>query len=263
MKLIKFITLFIIITAAAVVSDCSKESDKQVIPGYLPPGAFRPKGIAREKVFRMDFIDNSTSPATTIGNFCSSGTNINDPTTTDPTNTDSTGRCMAVYGLWLTGTSYTTSYPTEGIALNDSYNPTTSMTLKMIRYPNTPWTVYLYLNGVRYTNRSVSDIELVTCESVDYTTPAYTKPDGEVLASSGVRLKLTFIRFLNDIDLTATVQTSTGPVTTTLTITKTGDLPDPARLPTWIEEIPGTPPTYVQHYNLPTTGDYILAQKFI
>ncbi|MBP7735236.1 MAG: hypothetical protein KA369_04615 [Spirochaetes bacterium] len=243
MKLINLITLILIMGAAAATVGCKKDSDSSIIPGYWSPGDFRPRGLAREKAYKLQFLDNSSAPTAT--NYCSSGTTITDPNTTDPTNTASTGRCGAVYGIWLTGTSYQNSLGSEGIAVKNTHLPSATMMIKIVRFMGQPWDIILNLNGIVYTAQS-SALELMSCESVDWTTPDYTAPDGTIYANSGVRLKLMYVRFLQDITLTS----SAG----TITIVQTGTLPDPTHPPTWYDS------SNVQHFNLPATGDFILAQ---
>lgn len=226
MKPIKLITLSLIIIAAAIASDCSKESDNNIIPGYWSPGDFRPAGIAREKSFRLSIVD---AVAGTTDKTCSSGAVPTDK-----------GRCMAVHGAWLTGISYENSFPSEGIALNDSYLGTQNMTMKIVRYIGAPWVVHLYLNGIQYSNANVTQIQMVRCVSVDETIPAYTPPSGPVLSGSGIQINLVFIRFTSNITLTAT----TGE---TQTLIQTDAAFDTSTLPG----------------SVPASGDYILALEYL
>lgn len=246
MKPINLIALILIICAAATAAGCKKDSDSSIIPGYWSPGDFRPRGISREKAYKFQFIDNNA--ARTALNFCSSGVTITDPDTTNPANTASTGRCGAVHGLWLTGTSYQNSLGSEGIAAKNTHLTNANMMIKIVRFVGQSWNIILSLNGVVYTAET-TNIELTVCESVDWTWPDYTAPDGTVYTNSGVRLNLVFVRFLQDIPLSS----SSG----TVTIYQTGPLPNPALPPTYFD-----PGTNVQHFNLPNTGDFILAQAF-
>jgi hypothetical protein len=245
MKLINVIVLILTMCASMATIGCKKDSDSSIIPGYWSPGDFRPRGIAREKAYKFQFVDNSAAP--TANNYCSSGTTITDPNTTDPTNTATTGRCGSVYGIWLTGTSYKNSLGSEGIAVKDTHLANPIMMIKIVRFVGQTWSVILDLNGTVYTADTAA-LELTQCESVDWTWPDYTAPDGTVFANSGVRLKLMFVRFLQDITLTS----SAG----TITIVKTGALPDSTHPPTWYDS------SNAQHFNLPATGDFVLTQAF-
>ncbi len=258
MKLINLIALILIMGAAAASVGCKKDSDSSIIPGYWSPGDFRPKGIAREKSYTFNFHYQSfdVPPITATYSYsCRSG---ND--TTNPMRIDSP--CMAVYGLWITGTSYEDSLGSEGIAVKDTPTTNPAMIIKITRFVGQKWSVILNLNGVQYNTTETASIELIPFDSSDETIPAYKFPDAtETSASSGVRLRFMLVRFTQDIPLTSSIGT--------ITINQTGELENPTQPPTyWIEAIPADPPTtpqtytYVTHSNLPISGDFILAQIY-
>lgn len=194
MKQIMPILLWIIIALTAVMTGCSKSDSDSVIPGYLPPGDFRPQGIAREKAY-----------------------SFSDPTIARSCAADDS--CMAVYGLWLTGTSYTSSVPVPGFALDDTHEiisgaaSSITFSVKMMSFAGT-WSISMIIDGVQYTGTTPeSSVTLSDLTSADDTMPACDTttlplPCLSAFAASGVKLRLRRIVFNAPVTLTSVPETN-------------------------------------------------------
>jgi hypothetical protein len=182
MKLSMKLSLCIIILA---VMGCGKESDQQIIPGWISPGVFRPKGVASEKTYNFSSVSKS----------CAAGT----------------GNCNAVYCGWVTGTSYSQSIPTVGVAVDDKHTTPHEFNFRMLAIPGTFWSITMVVNGKKYVGSS-SDIRLTKLESADDTLPFFDvdnngstpiAPDEDDLLASNIKIKIMVVEFTAPITLTA------------------------------------------------------------
>jgi hypothetical protein len=133
------------------IAGCGKEDEDSIIPGYLSPGEFRPKGMLTDKAYTL--TDG------TLGGYgnCSGE------------------QCLAVYALWVVN-----NYPVEGVAIKDDDTVNSRLFLKITRVKFGSWSIRLTFNGIEYSGAaSATDITLDICNTATPTFPAYTyDPDG-------------------------------------------------------------------------------------
>ena len=138
---------------------CGKEDDTSIIPGYIKPGDFRPKGLLAKS---YNFTDISS-------------------TTFDAADASCTGvGCLAVYAFWVNN-----NIPVEGIAIKDDDSVDSRLLMKITRVKYTTWFIKLTYKGIEYSaTAGTSDISLDLCQSSTPSFPAYTY-DPDSTPSSG------------------------------------------------------------------------------
>lgn len=142
MKLLPFAALLLILSVAG----CGSEDEDSIIPGYLSPGDFRPKGML-----------------------------VKEYTLTDPTFTGGDGscsgeECLAVYALWVTS-----NIPVEGLAVKDDDTVDSRLLLKISRIKYGAWVIRLTYKGIEYgASAGSADLLLELCNTTTPTFPAYT-----------------------------------------------------------------------------------------
>ncbi|HQL81223.1 MAG TPA: hypothetical protein PK307_03425 [Spirochaetota bacterium] len=145
MKVLKLVALMFILAIAG----CGKEDEDSIIPGYLSPGEFRPKGILTEKAYTL-------TDGTLVGYGNCSGE-----------------ECLAVYALWVVN-----NYPVEGVAIKDDDTVDSRLFMKITRVKFGSWSIRLTFNGIEYNGAaSASDITLDICNTATPTFPAYPDVD--------------------------------------------------------------------------------------
>jgi hypothetical protein len=191
MKQIQRAILCLITAATALSIGCTEESKKTYIPGYWVPASFATLGIATEKAYNFSDLGSG------VFKTCAPSS-----------------ACMAIYAIWLNGTSYSTSIAVPGFALDDSdklspSQPELTFRLKMINSLGT-WNIYIVLNGVLYTGTAIDGTDVTVSEqnSAQQVDPACT--------SSCELLKLVRIEFIKPTGINLSATTTTG--TTTVTI---------------------------------------------
>jgi hypothetical protein len=155
----KFSRLALLFFVTLLLVGCGKEDENSVIPGYIKPGDFRPKGI-----FTKEYT-------------------LTDPTFTGGDGTCSGDDCLAVYGLWSTN-----NVPVEGLAVKDDDTADSHMLMKLTRVKGAQWQIKLTYKGIAYKNNLVpaSAIDLVFCTTAIPTLPAY---DPDAVPDSGDEFK--------------------------------------------------------------------------
>lgn len=136
---------------------CGTEDDTSIIPGYIRPGDFRPRGILTKSY------------------------NLTDGTFTDGDGVCSSGQgCMAVYAFWVNN-----NIPVEGIAIKDDDSADSRLLMKITRVKYTTWFIKLTYKGIKYSaTAGTSDISLEVCQSSTPSFPAYIY-DPDSIPSSG------------------------------------------------------------------------------
>ena len=177
MKLLRIALLYVIII---MLVSCGKEDTNSIIPGYIKPGDFRPRGI----------IGMPAYPSVAPKSY-----NLTDSTFTGGDGSCSGQQCLAVYGLWSTD-----NIPVEGIAIRDNDTINSRLLMKLTRVTGTNWDIRLTYKGIAYENSVVVDssyASLSFCTTIIPTQPAYD-PDNvpgsgdEFTASATFLVKATF-----------------------------------------------------------------------
>jgi hypothetical protein len=179
MKTIVTMAAFGIILSFTYCTESS--SNPKFIPGYISPGEFRPRGVAREKQYRLGIggiLNQSCGPASL-----------------PPADPGFPGgmECAAVYTQWLTPESDVYS---EGIAVNDRNNPVPVFSMKLYHVLGFPlWYFSIIINGASYSGVIDSGaFSIVRGKSLDFSIPAYG-----TLTDSGVNINLATITFNKDV----------------------------------------------------------------
>ncbi len=172
---------------AALIPGCAKEDEEKIIPGYLSPGQFRPRGVLDTK--SISFGNASFNKS------CSGE------------------ECLAVYTTWLAGT-----FLVSGFAVSDKNSATPTYSMKVTQ-DLVGWKLVLVIEkggtrGVKYEKIiSRNDFTLSFCRSCEYSFPlccqTNTDPDyipGEPLCqkryeAKGSQLVQATITFNNEIIL--------------------------------------------------------------
>jgi hypothetical protein len=188
MNLYKNVSLYIIIL---LLIGCGSKSKNNFLAGYLSPGDFCSKGLAREKAYRFTdispVIPGSVVPHSPLEKSCS------------PDNSSGT-ICPAVHCIWYMSesvTSFNKSLPTEGIAVNDKYLTQPTFNLKISRVIGTPWYIEMVVSGAKYT-ASTDRIQITSFPSADVTDQTW---NGTACVDSTKLLTIIYIEFLSDINL--------------------------------------------------------------
>ena len=189
MKLLRVALLYVIII---MLVSCGKEKENSVVPGYIKPGEFRPKGMI-VKGYNLPF---SISGGGESGTWTCSGE-----------------QCLSVHGLWNTE-----NIPVEGVAIKDNDTVNSQLLMKMTRVKGIPWKIKVTYKGTEYENSVVDNsfVDLSFCTTSIPTSPAYD-PDGvpgsgDELKASEIFLVKATVKFLQDVQL----QTSDKSKTLTL-----------------------------------------------
>lgn len=161
---------------AALIPGCAKEDEEKIIPGYLSPGQFRPRGVLDTK---------SISFGNASFNKSCSGED-----------------CLAVYANWLAGT-----FLVSGFAVSDKNNTPSTYSMKVTQ-DLTGWKLVLIIEkggtqGVKYEKIiSGNDFTVDFCRSCEYALPACTSPPCvEEYEDEGGQLVQATITFTNQIIL--------------------------------------------------------------
>src|SRR4030042_6569526 len=150
MDRLRQLALYIIIL---MLIGCGEESEDNIIPGYISPGQFRPKGMLTDISYQLS--DATIDPA--------------DRTCSPP------DECLAVYANWLSG-----EVPLDGIAIRNSNTANSKLSMKIYRIKGTGWRISMVYKGVGYTGTApIGDITVSLCKSTIETLPPYTPPTGD------------------------------------------------------------------------------------
>ncbi|MBN2080542.1 MAG: hypothetical protein JW838_16355 [Spirochaetes bacterium] len=161
---------------AALIPGCAKEDQEKIIPGYLSPGQFRPRGVLDDKEISF------------TGDLSSKNCSGED--------------CLAIYTTWLVG-----SFLVSGFAISDKNSATPTYSMKVTQ-DLVGWRLILIIErsgtqGVKYEKIiSGNDFTVEFCKSDEYALPACTSPpcDEEYEDEGGLLVRAT-ITFNNPITL--------------------------------------------------------------
>jgi hypothetical protein len=197
----KFLRLALLFFVIILLIGCGKEDKQSVVPGYIKPGEFRPKGIFA-KSYSLHYSISDGATVIDSGDLTCSG-----------------DECLAVYGLWSTN-----NIPVEGIAIKDNDTVDSQMLMKMTRVKGTDWQIKLTYKGVGYKNNLVAfgNIDLAFCTTNIHTLPAYD-PDGVPDSGDEFTASETFL-VKGTLTLLAPVVLQTEDKTKTLTFSAGGGI---------------------------------------
>ena len=158
---------------AVLVTGCAKESKEQIIPGYISPGQFRPRGVLASKEINVADLPGCSGE-----------------------------QCVAVYTNWLA-----TNILVSGFAISDKDSPTPTYNMKVTQ-DIAGWKIVLITDrptakGVRY-ERIVprNDIQVDFCRSNTYSLPACPASEcDQEYENEGTLLVRADITFNSDITL--------------------------------------------------------------
>lgn len=197
MKLSKNLSVYFAILLIFLLTGCGKKESDQYIYGYMSPGDFCQKGIAREKAYRFTDITPLLSGLPT---------GPTEEKSCSPDILTTGGNCQAVHCNWYASqslTSFDNAVPTEGIAVNDRHVTPPTFDLKIFRVIGTPWSIEMVVRGVRYI-ATTEHIRLTQFQSDDFQDQIVDPDDSTQCIDSTdppTHLNIYYIEFLEDVIL--------------------------------------------------------------
>jgi hypothetical protein len=173
MKFSKLAALLFIIA----ITGCGKEDENSIIPGYIKPSDFRPKGLLAKS---YSFSDGTF----TAGDGSCTGE-----------------QCLTVYAVWVTS-----NIPVEGVAVRTDDTVDSRLLYKMTRVKGAAWSLRLTYRGIEYRGSATNaDITLDVCSTIIPVMDAYD-PDGspasgDEFTATEATLKKATVTFINPVTI--------------------------------------------------------------